>query len=604
MVRMELQRIYRERIDRASKETQQYERSLRWLSWARLSIFVALFYFGFKSLQIGLNSSIWIVVFILSLITFLWLITKYQRVQAKYTHLQGIISINKNELAVMDGKQSILPDGSEFAISSGFTLDLDILGEHSLFHYLNRCGTWEGRNYLFNILVSDPMDSERILSTQAAVIELAKGIDFRQDFLAMTLVKPEEKNWDSISKWLAEVRAYQINKVWLALIWVWPSVSFILLIYLILSGVYQPIVYWLIGGLLISGSQVKKTNKIHNQVSGYHSQLKLYGRLLKKLSTGDWHNQNLTEIQQIGLDGVQSLNILAEITKSFDHRLNGIAYILLNGLGLHDIRCLMRLEKWKEINHNSLKIWLESIGKFEWLSSLSSLHYNHPEFCFPIPKSGQPSLSFQELGHPLIQAKDRICNSGHFGPDHNFVIITGSNMAGKSTFLRTLGINVVLGQIGAPVCAKEMTFTPMIIFTSIRLSDSLQDNTSFFYAELKKLKSIISELEKGTHALVLLDEILKGTNSDDKQFGTERLIHKMISYPALTFLATHITSLGKLQTTYPDRIENWCFESEIKDGELNFNYKLQPGIAKNKNATFLMRKLGLIEENNPPNEKI
>ncbi len=448
------------------------------------------------------------------------------------------------------------------------------------------------------------MQNEAILSTQSAVGELAKEIDFRQDFLAMTMAHQEEKNWDSLSRWLAGTYSYQINKLWLTLVWVWPVVSVILLIYLILTGVYQPIVYWLIGGLIISGSQVKKTNKIHNQVSGYHRQLNLYGRLLKKLATGEWQDPNLIEIRQIVLNGVQSLNMLAWITKSFDHRLNGIAYILLNGLGLHDIRCLIRLEKWKEINHRSLKHWLEVIGKFEWLSSLANLYFNHPEFCFPNPKTGIPSLSFQELGHPLIQAKDRVCNSGNFGPGHNFIIVTGSNMAGKSTFLRTLGINVVLGQMGAPVCAKVMSFTPMKIYTSIRLSDSLQENTSFFYAELKKLKAIITELEQGSQALVLLDEILKGTNSDDKEFGTEQLIHKMISYPALTFLATHITSLGKLQDTYPNRIENWCFESEIIAGELNFNYKLQPGIAKNKNATFLMRKLGLIEENNPPNEKI
>ncbi|MES1222754.1 MAG: DNA mismatch repair protein, partial [Bacteroidota bacterium] len=195
---------------------------------------------------------------------------------------------------------------------------------------------------------------------------------------------------------------------------------------------------------------------------------------------------------------------------------------------------------------------------------------------------------------PLIHQKERITNDFVIGGNNKLQIITGSNMSGKTTFLRTVGVNILLAQCGSPVCADAFTFSPMHIFSSIRVSDSLQEHTSYFMAELKRLQQIIINLQNGERALVLVDEILRGTNSEDKTHGSEQFIRKLLHYNCVSLFATHDLALSNLEKEFPQTISNWCFESVIENGSLHFNYKLQQGVAKNKNASFLMKKMEII----------
>jgi DNA mismatch repair ATPase MutS len=198
------------------------------------------------------------------------------------------------------------------------------------------------------------------------------------------------------------------------------------------------------------------------------------------------------------------------------------------------------------------------------------------------------------MTHPLIPESERVYNDMGIGPNDSVMIITGANMAGKSTFLRTLGVNMVLALNGAPVCASEFICPLIEIRSGMRTADSLKDHQSYFYAELNRLKGIMDELRSDKPLLILLDEILKGTNSNDKQAGSISLVKQLLPHPCLALIATHDLALGDLEKEYPDRIKNYCFEATITDDQLFFDYKLNPGVAKNMNASFLMKKMGII----------
>ena len=233
------------------------------------------------------------------------------------------------------------------------------------------------------------------------------------------------------------------------------------------------------------------------------------------------------------------------------------------------------------------------------MNSLATFAFNNPEYVYPLPVAGGEAeralfLEAKGLAHPLIPARRRVANDFTIGRGERLILVTGSNMSGKTTFLRTIGVNLLLAQCGAPVCGTDFNFTPMQLLTSLRISDSLQEQTSYFMAELKKLQRIVWQLETGVPALVLIDEILRGTNSEDKTYGSEQFARKLTRYHCLSLFATHDLTLGQLEQELPGVIANYCFESVIEDGDLHFNYRLQRGIARNRNASFLMKKMDII----------
>ncbi|MBO9636372.1 MAG: DNA mismatch repair protein MutS, partial [Chitinophagaceae bacterium] len=221
--------------------------------------------------------------------------------------------------------------------------------------------------------------------------------------------------------------------------------------------------------------------------------------------------------------------------------------------------------------------------------------FNNPDFHCPTVQSDKMVIAATALAHPLIPAGERVANDFTIGEAEQLMLVTGSNMSGKTTFLRTIGVNLLLAQCGAPVCANSFAFMPMNILSSIRVSDSLQEHTSYFMAELKQLQQIIRFLQHSpSPSLILIDEILRGTNSEDKTHGSDQFIRKLLQYRCLTLFATHDLALSVLENELPGKLSNYCFESIIRDGELIFDYTLQRGVAKNKNASFLMKKMAII----------
>jgi DNA mismatch repair ATPase MutS len=298
---------------------------------------------------------------------------------------------------------------------------------------------------------------------------------------------------------------------------------------------------------------------------------------------------------QLRANGKASENILQlkKILDRFDMRLNIFAFIFLNTFLLWDLQQVLHLNKWREKNTASVKTWFDVIAYIEFLNTISTLAFNHPSWCLPQAVSEHFTLLANEVGHPLIREDKRIDNSFATEGIPKVSIITGSNMAGKSTFLRSVGVNLVLAQMGAAVCAKSFVFSPVELCTSMRVADNLAENASTFYAELKKLKSIIERVNAGDKVFILLDEILRGTNSLDKHTGSEALIKQFIRRNAVAIIATHDVELGDLKNVFDAHIENYHFDVQVEGEELYFDYKIKRGICQSLNASLLMKKIGI-----------
>ena len=327
--------------------------------------------------------------------------------------------------------------------------------------------------------------------------------------------------------------------------------------------------------------------------------IKKYAQCLELIENINFKSQYLQKLK----DGLtykaaappsKVIRSLANLMSLMDANLNLLVSVVLNGLFMFNLHLLLAVEKWKTEHRNLIPRWFEVIAEVDALASLSNFAYNNPEYAYPVPLYEVFVLKAENMGHPLISKQNCITNNIDINGWNQFCIITGANMSGKSTLLRTVGSNYILAMMGAPVFADEFIFYPIELHSSIRTSDSLSKNESYFYAELKRLKQIIGELEKGHQKLILLDEILKGTNSKDKQTGSIALIRQLLRYKLVGMFATHDLALGELKNHYPKSVNNLCFEIEIVADKMQIDYKLREGICKNLNATFLMKNMGIL----------
>jgi len=338
-------------------------------------------------------------------------------------------------------------------------------------------------------------------------------------------------------------------------------------------------------------------NTLHNQLGKKTEVLGKYSDMFGMVENETFESALLNEQKALVANQLRStqntIKKLSGILAAFDYRLNLIVGILLNIFFLWDILQSIRLEKWKASYGKEMATVFEALFVFDELNSLAGFAFGHPESVFPGFKNDDFLLEAEDAKHPFISEKNNVGNEINFIGWGKFQIITGANMAGKSTYLRTVGINMVLAMTGAPVLAKSFILKPVDIFTGIKTTDSLQDGESYFFAELKRLKEMIDTLENGAKLFIILDEILRGTNSADKHKGSEGLVKQLIKLNASGMIATHDLALGQLEKTFPRQVINKRFEVEIKDNELIFDYKLKDGVSQNLNATFLMKKMGI-----------
>lgn len=286
---------------------------------------------------------------------------------------------------------------------------------------------------------------------------------------------------------------------------------------------------------------------------------------------------------------------LYQLSNRAEQRRNGLIGPIMNGLFLFDVWNIHAIEGWRTKYRDRIDAWIVALANIDMLNSLANYRFNHPAFVDAVVQSGPSFISAEDMGHPLLPFDESVKNDYELGVTSRAHIVTGSNMAGKSTFIRTVGLNIILALNGLPVCAGKFGCTVMSIASCIRITDSLEEHASYFRAELRRLEKIVGLLKGGEPYIVLLDEILRGTNSDDKRLGTLAFFKKLKDYDCLAILATHDLVIGKLEEQFPEHYANYCFESELSGGELRFDYKLRRGVSASTNATYLMRSLGLID---------
>ena len=586
-------KVYNEHLSKYSETLHRVTRTLGIISIFRFVSFVLTCYLVYNALK--KPDDIIILGSVFTLIAFIISVRLAFRFQDRKRLVEKLIYVTVNELKILGGGLNQFDNGGKFLDPHNYTGDLDIFGSGSLYGVLNRTTTSHGSEMLSSALQQPLMTDELITAYQQAVKTMSAQTDTRLLITAHGLLNEEkEGNLRDIRTWLQEKNKMAQMK-WLQVVrFAVPVFNIWAFYYYLDTDKLGPVLIGLAVAYSIiiafSGyiaSQHKLLTKKQAILDQYAAILRIFG----KTDVGD--AQLLSDLKSEVLNADHGIHQLAKLSSMFDQRLNLVVIILLNGFLLYDIQCMLKLEQWKEKYKNKFDNWIEIVGRIELLNSLGGFAFNNPAYTYPLVHN-KMEIGAAAIAHPLISSERNVANSLETGRDEQLIILTGSNMSGKTTFLRTLGVNLVLAQCGAPVNAAKFVFKPMMILTSIRVGDSLQENTSYFMAELKKLRRIIDILETGEPALVLIDEILRGTNSDDKTFGSEQFIRKLINYKCLTLFATHDLTLSVLENELTGQVKNYCFESVIKDGELIFDYTLQQGVASNKNASFLMRKMGII----------
>lgn len=572
-------------------------RKRRFLGWARLILLLSAVAILWYAITFSLTLLIAVAVLLFG--GFLYALSADLDNDKKILNKETLILITEEEIRIAAHDFYFRPTGEgHFSKEHDYANDLDILGHASLFQYINRCESASGQKNLVQWLLQ-PAAVDLIKSRQVAVQELATQPAWRAQFQAYgRLNQVTLKTEIAVSRWLAEGPQFLNNKIYTLLRWILPILSLgNLLAYLtgfLRSEQFYPLLFlFFLLSLLIS-----------RKVMPAYVQLNKVNEQFATLAHCTGHLEGLTPQSPLLSTNIESLHHgeekssaiirrLSKIMDRLDYRLNPLVFLPLNTLLFWDLQQIFALEKWKSQYGKNALSWFRVYGEMEALSSLGTLQFNHPDWTFPVIVSDEGVFRSTELGHPLIPAEKRVNSSIEVQGKGQLALITGSNMAGKSTFLRSVGINTVLAMAGAPVCARSLEVSPLRVMSSMRISDNLEESTSTFYAELKKLKTIIEAVNKNEPILILLDEILRGTNSGDRHQGSAALIRQLIRHEATGLIATHDLELASLTNEFPGHINNYHFDVQVEGEELFFDYKLKDGVCTSMNASLLMRKIGI-----------
>lgn len=514
-------------------------------------------------------------------------------------HTENLLLVNENEQKALAHNYYHFAEGKEYIPREhDYANDLDIFGHASIYQYINRTGSEMGSHTLAEWLLK-PASAEMITERQEAIKELAKQTGWRQQLQAYGLAKRIKLDTvNRLQNWFAEDNKFCNNKTWLLVRYLVPA-AILTVLALNMADVLNNYIrnYCLLASALLALYISRKVTPLHQQVSKMTDELDVLSESIQLIEKANFNTAFLQRQQQqfVQQKRKSSLQIkgLKKILERFDLRLNFVVFIPLDILLQWDLQQAIALEKWKQANHEKVINWFMALGQMEAISSLTTLYFNHPQWSFPELKADHFFIEGTGIGHPLIPADTSVTNPVRIDYAGQLMLVTGSNMAGKSTYLRSIGVNTVLAMAGAPVCATHFSLSPVKVISSMRIADNLEENTSTFYAELKKLKTIIEKVNKGEKVFILLDEILRGTNSLDRHTGSAALIRQLIKQQAACIIATHDVELANMKAAYPEQILNYHFDVQVSNEELYFDYRLKEGICSSLNASILMKKIGI-----------
>lgn len=590
-------KIYESRIAALTIELSKLQLKKKGLAWKRLLSFLsavlAIWFLLPYSTLIAISA------FIILLALFIFIVTKDLNNSNAIDNTILLIEINKKEIAALDHQYLNFPDGAEWKPDlHHYSNDLDIFGKASLYQFINRTTSQQG-NKLFASWLLSPEKPLSVTQRQEAAKELDPQKEWRQQLQAFGINHPLTlKTENNIQNWLNEKSRFINNSFWRSLRLVFPMLSLTVLGLYIFDIIkidqFLPI---MLGFLFISFWVSKKIMADYLKLAKITGELETLSDSINWIEAKEFKSPYLVQLQSYfsATDANASTKIgkLKKILDRLDYRLNPIIFIPLSALVCWDLQQIFALEKWKQKNNRNTTDWFNALANFEAISSVANLSFNHPDWSFPEILNEEAIFIGAAIGHPLIASEKRICSSFSTEGVNQISLVTGSNMAGKSTFLRSIGVNIVLAMMGAPVCAKHISLSYFKVMSSMRVSDNLEESTSTFYAELKKLKEIIDAVYANEKAFLLLDEILRGTNSADRHTGSSALIKQLIKHNAIGIVATHDLELAKIAETNPANIHNYHFDVKVNNDELYFDYKLNRGICSSMNASILMKKIGI-----------
>lgn len=588
---------YANRINSLSNDLKVLTRRKGNLAWLRFASITGIILSWFLLNSFGLfNAIASCIVFLILFLRFLLADLKNKSAIERNSLLT---KINHNEIKALAHDFQHLSEGREFELKEHYYAnDIDLFGPASLYQLANRTCSDMGSSTLAGWLLN-PADTKMIHDRQDAVKELTPLIDWRQELQTTgTSIKIKSATADRLKNWFEQEDHFLHKKIWG---WARLLVPALLVTVIILNiaGLVSSYVlnYSLLLSALLAYYISKQVTPLHQQVSKMAEELEVMSDSIRLIENKNFNAYYLQKIQSgfAQPDGKASTKLrrLKKILERLDMRYNIVVFILLDILLQWDLQQAIALEKWKKENHENVLGWFAALGKIEALNSFANLAFNHPEWCYPVFKETHFFIEGTAVGHPLIPAEKCVLNDIRIEHKGELLLVTGSNMAGKSTYLRSIGTNTVLAMAGAPVFAGYFCLSPVQLITSMRITDNLEENTSTFYAELKKLKTIIEKVNNKQPVFILLDEILRGTNSLDRHTGSAALIRQLIKQQASCVIATHDIELTNLQEEFPEHIRNYHFDVQVSDGELYFDYKLKDGICTSLNASILMKKIGI-----------
>lgn len=571
-------------------------RKVKRLLWISSTLRLLVFWVVAFGVYYFFGDTRWVVgILVWGIALFLFLVGRHVDLQYRRDKFLALIRINATEIQVLQRKFHHLPDGGEFKDTDHvFAQDIDLFGKGSFYQYANRTALSQGSRVLAELLLANGTD--RIAEKQSGILELSQMPDWRQEFSAIATLVKADTPVPNIVKWLGTYIPYVPKTMrYIPDLFSLASLGCIVGYLLGLLPGFT-IALMLIFGLLISGAFFKKTSKLASDTNRLQSTFQQYQKLILKIEevsfSSDFLRAKRDRIISHEKKASKVLKQFSDILGALDQRNNMIFSFLGNGFLLWDLRQGYKLERWIAQCGSKVEGWFDTIAFFDAYNSLGNFTYNHPAYTFPKLSDGPIVLKSERASHPLLNPQKAVPNDIHILREQ-FFIITGANMAGKSTFLRTVSLQIVMANVGLPVCAAAMEYNPIKLITSMRTTDSLTDDESYFFSELKRLKFIIDRIKEDQYFIVL-DEILKGTNSLDKAIGSRKFVEKLVGSRSTGIIATHDLSLCEASTDLP-QIKNYYFDAEIINNELHFDYTFKPGVCKNMNASFLLKKMGIIE---------
>lgn len=584
--------FYKEQLEINQAASKQIFKKLSLYSILRLAIFVLTgtgIYFTYLNWQVAAGIGV------VGMSSFLFLLSRYTDLKSKRNLHKRLIAINEAELKIAKGDFYDREDGEEFQNPKHFfSLDIDLFGKGSFFQFMNRTAIKEGTRKLTDNLLSNEIVN--IEERQQAIKELATLPKWRQNYTAVAQGVEIEHSAVSIISWLKDYKPF-LGKTQYALTIAFSVASLIILGLGIVEIIPMSIIgYWLLFGLGITAIYWKKIDTLAQHTGRAKDTFKQYALLLEAIESTTFKSELLQSKQKlIQSEDHKASEIFSKFSKALDaldNRNNLISLVLGNGYLLLDIRYSYTVEKWISKYGHKVDDWFEVVTFFDAFNSFGNYAFNHQKFSYPALTDEPVTILAEELGHPLLNSEKRV-DSNLKLEEEQFFIVTGANMAGKSTFLRTVALHIVMANVGLPICAKQSKYKPIKLITSMRTTDSLTDDSSYFFSELTRLKFVVDTIENDKNYFVILDEILKGTNSTDKAIGSRKFVEKLVKQNATGIIATHDLSLTEIEKEL-EAVKNYYFDAEIINDELFFDYKLKEGVCQNMNASFLLKKMEII----------